>query len=82
MNLTALPVRRQLNTPPIAASLFPHNPGSLLSVEDLSLEGVSRILTRATALENEDPLVRTRILAKRRVALLFYESLDPHPHQL
>ncbi len=74
MNLTALPVRRQLNTPPVAASPFPHNPGSLLSVEDLSLEGVSRILTRATALENEDPLVRTRILAKRRVALLFYES--------
>jgi len=35
---------------------------------------VSRILSRATALENEDPLVRTRILAKRRVALLFYES--------
>jgi len=43
-------------------------------VEDLSLEGVSHILSRATALENEDPLVRDRILAKRRVALLFYES--------
>jgi aspartate carbamoyltransferase catalytic subunit len=43
-------------------------------VEDLSLEGVSQILRRATALENEDPLVRDRILAKRRVALLFYES--------
>jgi aspartate carbamoyltransferase catalytic subunit len=43
-------------------------------VEDLSLEDVSLILRRATALENEDPLVRTRILAKRRVALLFYES--------
>jgi aspartate carbamoyltransferase catalytic subunit len=74
MNLTALPVRRQLNTPPVAASPFPYNPGSLLSVEDLSLEGVSHILARATVLENEDPLVRTRILAKRRVALLFYES--------
>jgi aspartate carbamoyltransferase catalytic subunit len=74
MNLTALPVRRQLNTPPVAPSPFPYHPGSLLSVEDLSLEGVSHILARATALENEDPLVRARILAKRRVALLFYES--------
>jgi aspartate carbamoyltransferase catalytic subunit len=35
---------------------------------------VSHILRRATALENENPLVRDRILAKRRVALLFYES--------
>ena len=32
------------------------------------------MLARATALENMDPLVRDRILAKRRVALLFYES--------
>jgi len=38
------------------------------------LDGLSHLLTRATALENEDPLVRSRILAKRRVALLFYES--------
>ncbi|MGA2672336.1 MAG: aspartate carbamoyltransferase catalytic subunit [Terracidiphilus sp.] len=74
MNRTATPVRRQLNTPPVAASPFPYNPGSLLSVEDLSLEAVSHLLARATALENEDPLVRARILAKRRVALLFYES--------
>jgi aspartate carbamoyltransferase catalytic subunit len=43
-------------------------------VEDLTLDGISRILARATALENEDPLVRARILAKRRIALLFYES--------
>jgi len=43
-------------------------------VGDLSLDGLSHILTRATALENEDPLARARILAKRRVALLFYES--------
>jgi aspartate carbamoyltransferase catalytic subunit len=41
---------------------------------DLSLEGVSHILRRATALEQENPLERTRRLAKRRVALLFYES--------
>jgi len=41
---------------------------------DLSVEGVGRILERATALENEDPLKRDHILAKRRIALLFYES--------
>ncbi len=74
MNPAAVPVRRQRNTPPVAPSPFPYHPGSLLSVEDLSLEGVSHILRRATALENENPLVRDRILAKRRVALLFYES--------
>jgi aspartate carbamoyltransferase catalytic subunit len=74
MNLTSIPVRRQLNTPPVAPSRFPLHPGSLLSVEDLSLADVSHILTRATALESMDPLVRARILAKRRVALLFYES--------
>ncbi len=74
MNLAATPVRRQLHTPPVPASPFPYHPGSLLSVMDLSLEGVSHILSRATALENQDPLVRIRILAKRRIALLFYES--------
>jgi len=41
---------------------------------DLSLDGLSRLLSRATALENQNPLERMRILAKRRVALLFYES--------
>jgi aspartate carbamoyltransferase catalytic subunit len=41
---------------------------------DLTVEGVARILARATALEHEDPLKRDRILAKRRIALLFYES--------
>jgi len=74
MNLTATPVRRQLLHPPVEASPFPYNPGSLLSAGDLSLDGISHILARATALENLDPLVRDRILAKRRVALLFYES--------
>jgi aspartate carbamoyltransferase catalytic subunit len=58
----------------VPASPFPYHPGTLLSAQDLTLEGLSHILTRATALENEDPLVRSRILAKRRVALLFYES--------
>jgi aspartate carbamoyltransferase catalytic subunit len=74
MKTTETAARRQLHLPPVPASPFPHHPGSLLSASDLSLEGVSHILTRATALENMDPLVRDRILAKRRVALLFYES--------
>jgi len=38
------------------------------------VEDVSRLLLRATELEHEDPLKRDRILAKRRIALLFYES--------
>jgi len=74
MNASATPVRRQLHPPPVAPSPFPYNPGSLLSVQDLTLEAVSHILARATDLENMDPLVRDRILLKRRVALLFYES--------
>ncbi|HUA90922.1 MAG TPA: aspartate carbamoyltransferase catalytic subunit [Terracidiphilus sp.] len=66
--------RRTLQTPPAPASPFPYHPGSLLSILDLSVEGVSRLLQRATELEREDPLKRDRILAKRRIALLFYES--------
>src|SRR5579862_2046746 len=67
-------VRRPLHPPPIPASPFPFHPGSLLSVMDLDVNGVAHILERATALEKEDPLKRDRILAKRRIALLFYES--------
>ena len=66
--------RRPPATPPVPASPFPYNPGSLLSVYDLTLEATSHLLARATALENQDPLTRARILAKRRIALLFYES--------
>ncbi|HVT91217.1 MAG TPA: hypothetical protein VHD76_00120, partial [Bryobacteraceae bacterium] len=66
--------RRTLNTPPVPASPFPYHPGSLLSILDLTVEGVSHLLVRATELEKQDPLKRDRILAKRRIALLFYES--------
>jgi aspartate carbamoyltransferase catalytic subunit len=66
--------RRQLQRPQTPASSFPYNPGSLLSVVDLDLATVSHLLARATALENQDPLTRDRILFKRRIALLFYES--------
>jgi aspartate carbamoyltransferase catalytic subunit len=74
MNAIAAPVRRKLNPPQPAALPFPYHPGSLLSINDLSLDGLNHILKRATALESQDPLTRDRILAKRRVALLFYES--------
>jgi aspartate carbamoyltransferase catalytic subunit len=47
---------------------------SLLSVTSLSPEDVSAILRLATLLEAEEPLARAMRLAKRRVALLFYES--------
>jgi aspartate carbamoyltransferase catalytic subunit len=68
------PVRRHLATPQAPASPFPYNPGSLLSIQDLSVEDISHLLFRATVLENLDPLKRDRILLKRRIALLFYES--------
>ncbi|MGO9438048.1 MAG: aspartate carbamoyltransferase catalytic subunit [Terracidiphilus sp.] len=71
---SATPIRRQLHPPPVAASPFPFNPGSLLSIQDLTLEAIGHLLARASVLENLDPLVRDRILLKRRVALLFYES--------
>ena len=74
MNATAPPVRRQIHPPPVAPSPFPYNPGSMLSVQDLSLEALNHLLNRATALEEMDPQTRNHILPKRRVALLFYES--------
>jgi aspartate carbamoyltransferase catalytic subunit len=43
-------------------------------VQDLGIDDISHLLFRATVLENLDPLIRDRILLKRRVALLFYES--------
>ena len=48
--------------------------GSVISVDDLSLDDLSSVLHLATLLENEDALLRSKRLAKRRVALLFYES--------
>jgi len=72
--VTAAPVRRSILPPPVPTLQFPYNKGSLLSVQDLSLQDVSHILGRATALQNMDPVVRDHILLKRRLALLFYES--------
>jgi len=72
--VTAAPVRRPIQPPPVPALQFPYNKGSLLSVQDLSLEAVSSLLTRASVLEKLDPVAREHILLKRRLALLFYES--------
>ena len=48
--------------------------GSLLSVNDLSVEDVSGILSLTTELEQMPHQQRARLLAGRRIALLFYES--------
>ena len=69
--------RRTLLTPPVASSPFPLNPGSLLSCQDLPLEALSHLLARATALENQDPLTRARILAKRRIAAGMPTAVNP-----
>ncbi|MGI8771541.1 MAG: aspartate carbamoyltransferase catalytic subunit [Acidobacteriaceae bacterium] len=51
-----------------------HASRSLLIVNDLSLEDIAAILRAAASLEDEQPLARATRLAKRRIALLFYES--------
>jgi aspartate carbamoyltransferase catalytic subunit len=63
---------RKLSTP----SLFqqPIHPGSAISANDFSVADVRQILLSADALEREEPLRRAKRLAKRRVALLFYEA--------
>jgi aspartate carbamoyltransferase catalytic subunit len=50
------------------------HPQSAISASDFSVAEVRRILLSADALEKEEPLRRAKRLAKRRVALLFYES--------
>jgi aspartate carbamoyltransferase catalytic subunit len=50
------------------------HPQSAISANDFSVAEVRRILMTADALEREEPLRRAKRLAKRRVALLFYES--------
>jgi aspartate carbamoyltransferase catalytic subunit len=48
--------------------------GSLLTVTGLSIEEIAAILTASGRLERIDGAERIKILAGRRVALLFYES--------
>ncbi len=72
--MTPVTARRTLAPPPAPGPLFPRHPGSLLSINDLDRVGLNRVLRRATELDLEDPVIRDRILAKRKIALLFYES--------
>jgi aspartate carbamoyltransferase catalytic subunit len=72
--MPATSARRTLRPPQSTPSPFPYNPGSLLSISDLTLDSLNHILRRATELTAQDPLTRARILAKRKIALLFYES--------
>jgi aspartate carbamoyltransferase catalytic subunit len=74
MSPATVTARRAFQTPPVQASPFPYHPGSLLSVNDLSLDALNLVLRRAKELTEQDPLERTRLFAKRRIALLFYES--------
>ncbi|HTW47675.1 MAG TPA: aspartate carbamoyltransferase catalytic subunit [Acidobacteriaceae bacterium] len=59
-----------------AVPLFqrPIHPQSAISAADFSIPSIRHILLAADAFENENPLRRARLLAKRRVALLFYEA--------
>ncbi len=59
-----------------APSFFhqPIHPGSAISAGDFPVSEVRRILASADALEKENPFRRADRLAKRRIALLFYES--------
>jgi aspartate carbamoyltransferase catalytic subunit len=59
---------------PSTATPAIHDARSLLSVTSLGMDDVSSILRLATELANEEPLTRVLRLARRRVALLFYES--------
>jgi aspartate carbamoyltransferase catalytic subunit len=75
MALTRATVRKtpHENTSP---SIFnqPIHPGSAISAGDFSVPEVRSILASADTLEQQDPFRRADRLAKRRVALLFYES--------
>src|SRR5271154_6065954 len=76
-----MPTRKAAaQTPPLAppSEIVSHTGnrtrGSVISVLDLSIEEIASVLSLATRLEDEDPLLRMKRLEKRRVALLFYES--------
>jgi aspartate carbamoyltransferase catalytic subunit len=60
--------------PEATASLDALCAGSLLSAGALTPASVNEILALASLLESEAPLERAKRLAKRRIALLFYES--------
>jgi aspartate carbamoyltransferase catalytic subunit len=52
----------------------PHHPGSVLSIQDLSVPEVADLLASTTRIAALSASERAKLLAGRRVALLFYES--------
>jgi aspartate carbamoyltransferase catalytic subunit len=74
MAKTKAPSRTHQKT--TSPSLFqqPIRPGSAISAGDFSVPEVRSILESADTLEQQDPFRRSDRLAKRRIALLFYES--------
>jgi len=61
-------------TSAVSAKRGGYAPGSLLTVADLPVEQVSAILAATARIERMPHAERVRMLAGRRVALLFYES--------
>lgn len=74
MPLTKATVRKQPPGPLPSFFQLPIHPGSAISAAGFSVPEVRHILETADRLEKEDPFRRADRLAKRRVALLFYES--------
>ena len=59
---------------PVRQNTSVYHPGSLLSVEHLSIADVAEILAATAELEAMDVSSRARVLERRTLALLFYES--------
>jgi aspartate carbamoyltransferase catalytic subunit len=71
---TRTPTRVPQKSPPSSFFQQPIHPGSAISANDFSVHEIRRILESSDALEKENPFRRADRLARRRVALLFYES--------
>jgi aspartate carbamoyltransferase catalytic subunit len=71
---TRTPTRVPQKSPPSSFFQQPIHPGSAISANDFPVAEIRRILESADVLEKENPFRRAERLARRRVALLFYES--------
>ena len=74
MAKTRTPSRTPQKSSPPSFFSQPIHPGSAISAANFSVPEVRSILETADILEKENPFRRSNRLAKRRVALLFYES--------
>ncbi len=66
-----LPSSERMSIPVVPSTT---HPGSLLSIDDLSLDEMTQILATAAGLEREPHQERVQRLEGRTVALLFYEA--------